>query len=177
MTPPNNLTPEQKIDWRKKKAEYDRAYSAASRVKNAERQKQYLVSYRERNREKARLYAIEWRLKNPEKHKEVCKKTFEKNKDVIRARNRLNSKNRYIKQRQENNLPPYDPNFTRRTRQDKSEYMRTFMLNATKELKDDYIKRCIRHTQQGIPWNVIPMEMIEAKRVEIKLKRLIKEMT
>jgi glutathione peroxidase-family protein len=42
-------------------------------------------------------------------------------------------------------------------------------------LNDDYVRQLINRTS-GLPFSQIPTALIEAKRIEIKLKRLIKEM-
>lgn len=54
-------------------------------------------------------------------------------------------------------------------------YSRRYAKQLQRDLHDSYIKKLVS-SGSGIPWAMVPLAVIEARRELIKVKRLIKEM-
>jgi hypothetical protein len=134
--------------------------------------------------EERRLYALRYREKNIDACKERDRAYYENNTTAISERRRdYREKNidackeRERAWREKNREKLKDT--VRRTREKNRERIRDRERDRTgkevAELTNTYVKDVLRrHT--GLRSSDIPPELIEAKRLEIKLKRLIKEL-
>ena len=127
------------------------ARSESWRAANHEKLKLHRAAYRKANRERENAYTEMYRKANPEREKARriawCKANKEKAKVIWASWRKANP-----------------------------EKVNAREVAYRAEMRDPYIKMLIR-VAVGLPkQGQIPTEMIEAKRTELKLKRLIKEM-
>ena len=112
--------------------------------------------YRSRNRIKATQYARIYREKNKEKLVEIRKLRLWR---IRKAQNKWRSENR------------------ERDNEVKRNYAKIFYARHKDALSDIYIRRALNFVRGGVKLrnNQIPQELIELKRNQLKLARLIKE--
>lgn len=136
---------------------------------NAERHKKildYAAKYAEENKEKIAIYRKKYRQVAKEKIAISKKKYLERNKEKIFIRNK-----KYCEENKE------QVKLSRKKYSSKpvvKQRAREFKLIQIKELTDSYIKLLIK-TKLNVENIKIPNEMIEIVRLQIQIKRLIKE--
>lgn len=140
--------------------------------------------YRVRNAEKERLYRLknsarivarvrEWRKNNPERYKELQAKSQKKNY-ANRKEKRL-SQFREWYARNRTYCVERAVEWGKRNPDRKRDLINASQARGRAELRNSYIKRLILETT-GMRASDIPAPLIEAKRVHLKVVRLLKEM-
>ena len=121
--------------------------------------KEYYVKNKERIKEKRKIYQAKNREKINQQSKEWAKKNFEKNPDKVREARHLKK----IKYKAK------DP-------QRYNELLKKWNLKCQRavveELKDSYVQRLLKR-RSAI--KEVPQELIEAKRLQILIRRFINE--
>ena len=123
----------------------------------------------------------EYRLNNQEKFSKYCKEYKLNNKDKIKEKNkeyRLNNQEKFSKYFKEYRLNNKDKikEYTLNNKDKKCKYLKEYSKKITLSLPDSYVLKSIK-LQTSFPHNAeIPAELIEAKRLEIKIKRLLKDL-
>ncbi len=134
---------------KKAQAEWTRNNSEKMRIKKAE--------WRRNNPEKIRIKMAEWRRNNPEKIRAKTAEWTRNNPKKIRIKNAEWARN--------------NPGKATEWRRNNPEKVRAYNKKATDSLTDNYVRSALK--LKGID-NISP-ELIEAKRFQLKIHRLIKE--
>jgi len=160
--------------------EYTKQKNKEYREKNKEKLNLCKRRYKEKNREKLRLAEKEWRKNNPEKSRERSKRYHEAHpnyKKEYYAKNKTKlikkviewqkeNKERYIKRVKEWKMKNYNAWL-----QNERERHKTKVENLT----DDYVVKLLKG-EGKLLMKDIPKELIEAKRLQILIKREIKNL-
>lgn len=132
--------------------EKDKKYRFENKEKIADRHKRYMA----KNKKKIAEYHKIYKADNKERIAEHNKRYEVKNKEKIAER-----KKRYaVKNKEKIN-----------------ELNKKYSKNSALELKNYYVRSLITKSNQTLKQAPIPQSLINLKREEIKIKRLIKEMT
>lgn len=120
-----------------------------------ERGKVYSALTRKKDgyKEKYNKYVSEWRQKNLESQREWHRLYAREHSAEVRKRQRERARS--------------DPLYAERLR----EYQRRWANKAAKELKDGYVARGLL----GLRPSQVPHKLLEAKRLQVKIKRFVKE--
>jgi hypothetical protein len=129
---------------------------------------EYHKEYRENNQERIKEHRDKYYVENKEKiyqwSREQQRKAFEKNPDKVRAMRRLSKKKQKAKD-------PQRYNAMMRKSNEKTQKA------IVSELRDCYIRQllCKHPVIKRLLPKDIPQELVEAKRLEIQIRRLINE--
>ena len=157
---------------------YQRAYYQA----NKERVTALTKKWQEENKERMREIVRNWQINNPEKLKELRKRYYENNREYVLA---LAKKNR-DKQFAEN---PEKVREARRARvakefaknpekylEKRRQYIRVSGKRRTEEIRDGYVAHLLaKSTGFRLQADDLPKELIEAKRLQILIRRELYE--
>jgi len=150
--------------WRSKNKEKSATYCAKYRANNKEKISTMKAIYRANNKEKiAKLDAIYYQ-NNKEKKIEIARAWYVNNKERAAKRKSI-----YYENNKEKMLAAsviWNKNNKKK--------MSNKRLNNSLTLNDTYIK-CVINNATNLKYSDIPKKLIEAKRIELKLNRLIKE--
>lgn len=138
-------------------------YIAKNKAKIAERDKKYYA----KNKEKITEYKKKYQLKNREKTDKASKKYYAKNKAKVSER--------YKKKYSENKEKFRELHKQYRSKNKIRISEAAYMYRS--ELRNHYIRAILTRADQTLKQAQIPQSLINLKREEIKIKRLIKEMT
>jgi len=129
---------------------------------------EYHKEYREKNKERIKEHRNKFYAENKEKiyqwSREQQRKAFEKDPDKVRAMRRLSKKKQKAKDPQRYNAQANEWN--------KKQYKK-----AKEELWDCYVRQmlCKHAVIKRLSAKDIPQELVEAKRLEIQIRRLLNE--
>ena len=156
-----------------------KTYYEINKEKIRPRQKEYYKNNREKllvnqkaqyaaNPEYYKEYAKEWRAKNKDKVNQYCykqqKKAFERDPDKVREARRRNKARQKAKNPERYNMMA-------------NKWNRKTAKAVVSELRDCYIKQllCKHGVVTRLSAKDIPQELVEVKRLEIQIRRLINE--
>jgi len=166
-----------KTKWTEEyKREYRRAYYQANKEKsNAYSKEWHQENY---NKERMRARSKAWRKANPERWKELQKKYRDNNKEHVRQTAKKAAQRRFAEnpekvraQRQEakQRLLVKDPEGYLQKRR---EYIRKSNGKLVTEVRDNYVAYLLsKSTGFRLHASAIPKELIEAKRLQLMIKR------
>jgi hypothetical protein len=139
--------------WQAANSEYMKEQAKKWQQNNKERVIEYRKKYYEENSERLKQRSKEW-----------VKKAFEENPDKIRAERRRRKKEAKAKDPERYNMMT-------------SKWNRKTGKAVVSELRDCYIKQllCKHPVVKRLSAKDIPQEMVEAKRLEIKIRRELNE--
>jgi len=170
--PPPKPKIKKPLQTREEKRAYQREYYAKNREKLLEKTKAWHAKHgkqwREENKERLKEWRKEYQAKNREKinqqSKEWAKKNFDKNPEEVRKTRRLKKKEYKAKD------PKRYNEMSRRWNHKSQKKMVT-------ELKDCYVRRllCKHGVVIDLSAKYIPQDLVEAKRLEIKIRRMVNE--
>lgn len=160
---------------KERKRAYQKEYYAKNRERILEKFKkqkderaEYYKQYCEKNKERIKEKRKEYQAKNRERINQVsrewAKKNFEKNSEKVREARRIG------KEKRKNKDPQRYNKLLRK-------YAKKYEIKMVEELKDCYVRSllCKHGVVARIPATNIPQELVEAKRLEIKIRRLVNE--
>lgn len=160
--------------------EYRKQKEKEYREKNKEKVKLWSHKYKEKNREKIRLAEREWRKNNPEKSRERSKRYHEAHpnyKKEYYAKNKTKLIKKVVEWQKENK-ERYKKRLEEWKMRDYSKYLEMERLRGKKarnKLTDAYVVHLLRDNKKLLMEDV-PKELIEAKRLQILIKREIKNL-
>ena len=144
-----------------------------AKEKNNERSKRWRAANKERSaaikrkwREANPDYSKKWYVDNKEKVLEQCKVWREKNKERCKENAAMWSSNNREKEAELSRLW-YARN---KNRESVKKKRNGYAKQSTIEIRDNYVRSALRLNTTNCP-----PELIEAKRAQIKIKRLLKE--
>jgi len=114
------------------------------------------------------IYFKEYYLKNKEYFNKRSREYYLKNKENLRKKSReYNSKNK-------EKINKYFKEYRSKNKENCKKIVKKYKKKQREQLEDGYIVQLITQNT-GLTTADIPSELIEAKRLEIKIKRIIKE--
>ena len=163
-----------------------------NRLKNPEKYNEHAKRWRDKNREKANENSKNWRLSNPEKMKQSKEKYRTENSEKVKESYKIwadINREKLQEQRKEwyNKNKEYANNWRHKNCEKANEYGKNWRLrnpekvnkkgkNRIEQLKDSYIRPILKKNS-NLKTEDIPPDLIELKRIIIKTKRLIKELS
>lgn len=155
-----------------------RAYQRAYREANKERVTALTKKWQEENKERVRELVRNWQINNPERRKELKARYYAENKEHVKALAKANARKWFVK----------NPEAVRKKRRQKAaqqfakdpkgylEKRRSYIRKANKklvaEIRDNYVAHLLsKSTGFRLHANAIPKELIEAKRLQLIIKR------
>ena len=118
------------------------------------RAKEHRKTYYDKNKEKRKATTLEWRRKNPEKCKVYQKKYAENNPDKVKANQKNWRKNNLEKERIDG---------------------RNKAIKGRERLADWYVRSMIVKHSPELRGVIIPKELLDIQKENMKLKRTIKQ--
>lgn len=156
-------------DFGKDRNKKDGLTSQCRKCRN-ENQKKSNKKYRRNNPEKVREACRKWRESNPEKAKKATTNWRERNPDNVQKWSRTSYSKNPEKSKEATT------NWRNKNRRRFNENNRKNLKAQRDRMNDTYIKRTL-YQGTSLKSADIPEALIEAKREQIKLKRLIKDMS
>lgn len=164
-----------KTKWTEEyRREYQRAYYQANKEKCKELTKKWVANNRERMREIVRG----WQVNNPERIKELRQNYITKNKEHIKQLAKAGRDRRFAENPEKVRQARKDVREKQKAK-DPERYMemrRTYIRKSSKKLVAEITEGYVAHllsksTGFRLHSSVIPKEMIEAKRLQLMIKR------
>lgn len=150
--------------------EYRKKYYQA----NKERLTAYMREYSKNNPEKVKEMGKAWRENNPDKVLQARKNYVERNRDKISERNKQRWKNLWLTNPDQIRAKKRKEYIKRRDYI--LAYNRKVAKQAVAEISDSYVKHLLsNHVPKGMNVADIPEALIEAKRLQLKIRRMVNE--
>lgn len=161
-----------------KTAEEKRAYQRAYREANKERCKELTKKWAQNNKERMREIVRDWQKNNPERYKELRQKYRDENKEKIReyakegAKRRFNNNPEKVRAERKAikaRLMAKDPD---KYLENRRRYVRNSSKKLVAEITDGYVAHLLaKSSGYRLLASEIPKELIEAKRLQLMIKR------
>jgi hypothetical protein len=150
--------------------EYRKKYYQA----NKDRLTAYMREYCKNNPEKVKEMGKAWRENNPDKVLQARKNYVERNRDKISERNKQRWKNLWLTNPDQIRAKKREEYVRRRDYI--LAYNRKIAKQAVAEISDAYVKHLLsNHVPKGMNVADIPEALIEAKRLQLKIRRMVNE--
>ena len=152
------------VCYRERKRESNRNWQKA----NPEKKRENNRKWHEANREKENERKRKWQKANPEKVRESVHKWQKANREKVNGYHR-----KYCEANPEK-VKDRRRNWQKANSEHVKEYVRKWREDNPEEVTRKYILTYFR--RKGIPYNEIPEELIEYKRLQLKLYRKIEQL-
>jgi hypothetical protein len=170
----NPPKPKKPARTKEERLAYQRAYYQANKEKCKELCRKWVQNNRERMREIVR----DWQINNPERCKELRQQYRDKNKEKIREYAKEGAKRRFAENPEKvreqrkavkERLLVKDPD---KYLENRRRYVRNSSKKRVGEIKDDYVAHLLfKSSGYNLKAKDIPKELIEAKRLQLMIKR------
>lgn len=139
--------------------------------------KEGMKKYKENNPEKIKESSDKWRKNNPEKIKERHQKWYKENKEESNLvtkewrknnREKVNGYSRDFRKKHKDKVLKSVKKWGKKNPEKVRAYQRKCMVSVRKNLGDMYIRNLL-----GLSKSDVTQELIETKRLQVKIKRLI----
>lgn len=144
-------------------------YNVEYRKRNAEKIKRKTATYHQINKDKIKKRSAQWAKDNPEKVKAKQAKYVSKNKDKIKKAKKKYEANNKDKVRS------WRAKYVLKNSETIKAKQRKHNRKTIEQLADYYIVRLLCQHNKLLTPETIPPELIALKRVQLKLKRYLKE--
>ena len=163
------------------KKERHRLRCAKYRAKNKEKIRESNKKYREENRDALRARAVTWyheHKSDPDVRRRILKSNhdrYNRIKDSDSFKERRKRETKAYREKYKDKLLEDSRAYQIKNRDKMRTYFRDKKSNDVKTLADNYIKDLFTRKNSPLTYEDIPQSLIEAKRLEIQMKRFIKE--
>lgn len=148
-----------------RKAAYSKKYRERNRAKIYAQQK----AWREKNNDKVKLYRVEYAKENKEALSEKGRRYRAANRDKANARSKAHYKENKGK------WLSYSLEWRKKNRVKYLDAKKKLSKKRIDNMDDIYIKELLTNHGSILTFDSIPQSLIEAKRLELQMKRYIKE--